>query len=194
MKISKNAPVEKAEYEIESGYGSLECVFYPEKVYEFFYENFRYFAKDEEDFQSIKPFFEQYIEKSMEIFAEHFQKRLKDLMKESAEEAVIKTVTEIKDVTRKEAKQLIKDALKIATEKKKERMNAPNAGRPAEWSKDTLRKAVIDEIKKWKNEKRRDPTLNDIGKRLKPPVKSDALRMLLVRHGLEWKELKNEHN
>ncbi len=90
MKISKNAPVEKAEYEIESGYGSLECVFYPEKVYEFFYENFRYFAKDEEDFHAIKPSFNQYIEKSMEIFAEQFPKRLKDLMKESAEEAVIK--------------------------------------------------------------------------------------------------------
>ncbi len=90
MKISINAPLEKAEYEIESKYGLLECTFYPEKVYEFFYENFRYFAKDEEDFHAIKPSFEQYIEKSMEIFAEHFPKRLKDLMKESAEEAVIK--------------------------------------------------------------------------------------------------------
>jgi hypothetical protein len=73
-------------------------------------------------------------------------------------------------------------------------MNAPNAGRPAEWSKDTLRKAVIDEIKKWKNEKHRNPTQADIGKRFEPQMNKAALRMLLVRHGLEWKELKNEHN
>ncbi len=80
MKISKNAPVEKAEYEIESKYGLLECTFYPENVDGYFFGVFSSFAKDMEDFESTNPSFEKHKERAMEIFAEQFPKRLEELL------------------------------------------------------------------------------------------------------------------
>ncbi len=148
MKISINAPLEKAEYEIESKYGLLECTFYPESVGGYFFGVFSSFAKDMEDFHSTRPSFEKYKERAMEIFADVFPKRLEELLEETVKEVEINTLREIKGISLKEARRIRSEALKASERKKKERMNAPNAGRPAEWSKDTLRKAVIDEIKK----------------------------------------------
>ncbi len=187
MKISKNAPVEKAEYEIESKYGLLECTFYPENADGYFFGVFSSFAEDMEDFESTNPSFEKHKERAMGIFAEQFPKRLEELLEETVKEVEINTLIEIRGISPKEARRITNEALRASNRKKKERMNAPSSGRPKQSDKDVLRSAVIEQVKKAP--RLMNPTLNWVADKLN--LKSgDSLRKELKRNNLDWKELK----
>lgn len=191
MKISKNAPVEKADYEIESKYGLLECTLYPENTDGYFFGVFSSFAKDMEDFQSTNPSFEKYKERAMEIFAEQFPKRLAELLEETVKDVEINTLMEIKGISLKEARRIRSEALKTFERKKKERMNAPSAGRPAgesKWNEESLRNGIIKAVREIP--KSRNPTYRDVAGKLVPRTTAEHLRKLIEQHKLNWKELK----
>ena len=191
MKISINAPIEKAEYEIESKYGLLECTFYPENVDGYFFRVFSSFAEDMEDFESINPSFEKYKERAMEIFAEQFPKRLEELLEETVKDVEVNTLMEIRGISLKEARRIRNEALRASNRKKKERMNAPSAGRPAgesKWSKESLRDGIIKAVQEIP--KSRNPTYQTVAKKLTPPTTKEYLRKLIEQHKLDWMELK----
>lgn len=191
MKISKDAPVEKVEYEIESKYGVLECTFYPENADGYFFGVFSSFAEDREDFESTNPSFEKHKERAMEIFAEQFPKRLEELLEETVKDVEINTLIEIRGISLKEAKQIRSEALRASNLKKKERMNAPSAGRPAgesKWNKESLRNGIIKAVQEMP--KSRNPTYEYVAEKLDPPTTEEYLRKLIKQHKLNWKELK----
>lgn len=187
MKISKNAPLETVDYKIESKYGLLECTFYTENVDARFFQVFSAFADNIDDVES----FQKYKERAVEIFAEQFPKRLKELLEETFKETTIRTLIEIKGISRQEAKRRIEEYLKDSDKKKKERMNAPNSGRPAgesKWSAESLREGIIKAVQDIPET--RLVTYKEVAKKLTPKTTEEYLRKLIKQHELNWKELR----
>jgi hypothetical protein len=130
MKVNKNSPAWTADYAIETEYGALECILSPEEVAGHFYAFFSSFAESAEDYNSASPSFEKYAEHAVELFARIFPERLKEMFEETVDEVRMNTLIKIDGISREEAREVIDAAVAASVSAKKERMNAPRAGRP----------------------------------------------------------------
>lgn len=130
MKVNKNSPAWTADYAIETEYGAIECVLSPEEVAGHFYAFFSSLAESAEDYNSASPSFEKYAERAAKLFARVFPERLKEMFEETVNEVRMHTLIEIDGISREEAREVIDAAVTASVRTKKERMNAPRAGRP----------------------------------------------------------------
>ncbi len=67
-------------------------------------------------------------------------------------------------------------------------------GRPRVWSKEKLRLQILRAVSDYRKRKYRAPTLRQVADAIDAitPMREEALKKLIQRHGLKWSELKRE--
>ena len=200
MKITVGGgPLTKVEFSVGGNYGWLDVSYSPDNAEEELFNFFVFSIADEEGPYSERAFSlaAPYMSHAGKLLREQIKLKLEEALIEIVCEVEEQTIREIEGLTVEQAKERYRQIRELVENRKlvevakRKRTNVRGPGRPEGWPKETLRQHVMAIAASIS--KHRVPRLADVAMALNLSS-GDALRKLLNRRGLDWKELKSGRN